>query len=412
MEKTEVLVVGAGQAGVAISEHLGNAGVPHLVLEKGRIAERWRSRRWDSLVANGPAWHDKFPNLDFSSDPDGFARKDEVADYMETYARQNNAPIRTGVEVTSLTRLDGRQGFHVETTQGPIEADYVVAATGPFQKPLIPPMVPKREVFQLHSADYHNSDDLPEGGVLVVGAGSSGVQIAAELAAAGRKVVLSVGPHGRPPRSYRGRDYCWWLGVLNKWDAESTPGVEHVTIAVSGADGGHTVDFRKLAADGIMLVGRTEGYENGHMSFAPDLAKNVAEGDKNYLAVLDEADAYVTRNGLDLPEEPEARQMLPDPDCLTHPIRDIDLDAEGITSILWATGYTWDFGWMKVGALDKKGNPSHLRGISDEPGVYFLGLPWQTRRASSFIYGVWHDARYITDHILKRRAYLAYPGTL
>lgn len=410
MERTEVLVVGAGQAGVAMSEHLGAAGVPHLVLEKGRIAERWRSRRWDSLVANGPAWHDRFPNLEFSCDPDGFAGKEEVAAYMETYARQNGSPIRTGVEVTALTRLEGRQGFHVDTTDGPVEADYVVAATGPFQKPLIPPLVPEGAIAQLHSADYHNPGDLPEGGVLVVGAGSSGVQIAAELAASGRKVVLSVGPHGRPPRAYRGRDYCWWLGVLNKWDAERTPGVEHVTIAVSGANGGHTVDFRQLAADGITLVGRTEGYADGRMTFAPDLAKNVAEGDRNYLAVLDEADAYVIRNGLDLPEDPKARQMLPDPDCLTHPILDMDLAAEGITSILWATGYTWDFGWMKVGALDADGNPSHLRGISDEPGVYFLGLPWQTRRASSFIYGVWHDARYITDHILKRRAYLAYPG--
>lgn len=411
VEKTEVLIVGGGQAGIAMSEHLSRAGVSHLVLERGRIAESWRTKRWDSLVANGPAWHDKFPGLDFSCDPDGFATKEEVAAYMETYAKQIDAPVRTGIDVTSVTRLEGRQGFRAETSAGPVEADYVVAATGPFHHPLMPDLVPESAgVTQIHSVDYRNPAQLPGGAVLVVGAGSSGVQIAAELREAGRDVYLSVGPHGRPPRSYRGRDYCWWLGVLNKWDAESTPGVEHVTISVSGARGGHTVDFRELAATGITLLGRTGVYEDGKLSFAPDLAKNIAEGDRNYLAVLDEADAYIDRNGLDLPEESEARQIGPDPDCVTHPILELDLADAGITTIVWATGFALDYDWLKVDALDDKGQPAHLRGISNEPGVYFLGLPWQTRRASSFIYGVWHDARYIADHILKRRAYLAYPG--
>lgn len=411
VERTEVLVVGGGQAGIAMSEHLGREGVAHIVLERGRIAERWRSGRWDSLVANGPAWHDRFPGMEFSCDPDGFATKEEVAAYMEAYAGMIDAPVRCGVEVTSLTRLDGRQGFLAETSDGPIEADYVVAATGPFQKPVFPDLVPETEgLTQLHSADYRNPDQLPQGAVLVVGAGSSGVQIAAELRKAGREVYLSVGPHGRPPRAYRGRDYCWWLGVLNKWDAESTPGLEHVTISVSGADGGHTVDFRALAATGITLLGRAEGYADGSLTFAPDLAENIAQGDANYLAVLDEADAYAARNGLDLPEEPEAREIAPDPDCVSDPILSLDLGKAGISTILWATGYEQDFSWLKVDALDGQGRPEHLRGISTEPGVYFLGLPWLTRRASSFIYGVWHDARYITDHILKRRAYLAYPA--
>ncbi|WP_158970641.1 flavin-containing monooxygenase [Chachezhania sediminis] len=410
-EKTEVLVVGGGQAGIAMSEHLGAEGVSHIVLERGRIAESWRTKRWDSLVANGPAWHDRFPGLEFAGDPDAFVGKEDVAAYMEAYAAQIDAPVRCGVEVASVTRLEGKQGFRAETSAGPIEADYVVAATGPFHTPLMPKLVPDTAgLTQMHSIDYRNPDALPDGAVLVVGAGSSGVQIAAELREAGRDVYLSVGPHGRPPRSYRGRDYCWWLGVLNKWDAEATPGVEHVTISVSGAKGGHTVDFRALAHAGITLVGRTESYADGHLTFAPDLARNIAEGDRNYLAVLDEADAFAADNGLDLPEEPEARQILPDPGCVTHPVLDLDLAKAGITTIIWATGFALDYGWLKVNALDADGKPSHLRGISDEPGVYFLGLPWQTRRASSFIYGVWHDARYITDHILKRRAYLAYPG--
>ena len=248
-ERTEVLVVGAGQAGIAMSAHLGAAGIPHLVLERARIAERWRSERWDALVANGPAWHDRFPGMEFSCPPEAFPGKDEVADYMAAFAGKIGAPVRCGVEVTSLTRLKDRPGFRAETSAGVVEADYVVAATGPFQKPVIPAIVPESAgIVQMHSTGYRNPDQLPEGAVLVVGAGSSGSQIADELNRAGRKVYLSVGPHERPPRAYRGRDFVWWLGVLNKWDMEAVPGADHVTIAVSGAYGGRTMDFRRLAA--------------------------------------------------------------------------------------------------------------------------------------------------------------------
>ena len=245
--------------------------------------------------------------------------------------------------------------------------------------------------------------------MLVVGAGSSGVQIADELQRSGRTVYLSVGPHDRPPRRYRGRDFVWWLGVLGKWDA-STPalGAEHVTIAVSGADGGHTVDFRALAEGGITLVGRSVAYEDGIMRFAPDLGKNIATGDANYLSLLDEADAYVARNGLDLPEEPEARILGPEPDCVTDSVLELDLAAAGITSIVWATGFGVDYSWLEVDAFDENGRPKHQRGVSAEPGIYFLGLPWQSRRGSSFIWGVWHDAKYLTDHIQIQRGYLAY----
>jgi putative flavoprotein involved in K+ transport len=244
--------------------------------------------------------------------------------------------------------------------------------------------------------------------VLVVGAGSSGVQIADELVRAGRRVYLSVGPHDRPPRSYRGRDFVWWLGVLNKWDAEATPGAEHTTIAVSGAYGGNTIDFRRLAAQGIALLGRTEGCENGVMRFAADLETNIKRGDANYLLVLDEADAFVERTGISLPEEPAARDFLPMPTWVTDPILDLDLKRAGVGSIVWATGYGADYSWLKVAAVDNDGRPRHQRGVSSEPGVYFLGLPWQTRRGSSFIWGVWYDAKYITDHIAKQRGYLAY----
>lgn len=411
VEKIHTLVVGGGQAGVAMSEHLGKAGVAHLVLEKGRIAERWRSGRWDSLVANGPAWHDRFPGLEFDDvGADAFVPKEKVADYFVAYADKIAAPIRCGVEVKSVERNAGRPGFRVETSQGTIEALNVVAATGPFQRPVIPPVVPADAgVMQIHSYDYRNPGQLPEGAVLVVGAGSSGTQIADELMRAGRKVYLSVGAHDRPPRAYRGRDFCWWLGVLGKWDAATPPqGAEHVTIAVSGAYGGKTVDFRRLAAEGMVLVGVTRSFKDGVMSFAPDLTDNIRQGDANYLSILAEADAYVARNGLDLPDEPEARVIGPDPVCMTDPILDLDLAKAGVNTIIWATGFALDYGWLKVDAFDEKGRPRHLRGVSTEPGIYFLGLPWQSRRGSSFIWGVWHDAKYLADQITTQRKYLDY----
>ena len=411
--KTEIdtLVIGAGQAGVAMSEHLSRLDVPHLVLEKNRIAEAWRSGRWDSLVANGPAWHDRFPGMAFPEcAPDSFVAKEKVADYFVAYAEKFHAPIRTGVEVLRVERHSGRAGFTVHTSDGVIEAQRIVAATGPFQKPVIPAIAPRSErLTQLHSADYRNPQQLPEGGVLVIGAGSSGVQIADELQRAGKRVYLSVGPHDRPPRAYRNRDFCWWLGVLGMWDAAaSQPGKEHVTIAVSGARGGHTVDFRALANQGVNLVGMTETFDGETVRFQPDLAHNIARGDASYLALLDAADAYIARNGLDLPEEPEARRFLPDPDCVAHPLSELNLASAGISSIIWATGYVADYSWLKVDAFDAKGKPQHHRGVSSEPGVYFLGLPWLSRRGSTFIWGVWHDAKYIADQIAIQRQYQHY----
>lgn len=408
LEEIDTLVIGAGQAGIAASEHLGRAGIPHVVLERARIAERWRSERWDSLVTNGPVWHDRFPGMEFAATaPDGFAPKEEVAEYLTSYARMIAAPIRTGVTVHRISRQPGRPDFLAETSAGDFHSRNVIVATGPFQKPVIPDLVPEGTgVFQMHSASYRNPAQLPPGAVIVIGAGSSGVQIAEELLAAGRRVFLSVGPHDRPPRGYRGRDFVWWLGVLGKWDAAApNPGTEHVTIAVSGAGGGHTIDFRQLAADGMTLLGRAEGFGEGVMRFAPDLATTIERGDASYLSLLDEADAHVARFGLDLPPEPEARQFRPNPDCMTQPILSLDVAREGIGTILWATGYVQDYSWISLDAFDGRGRPRHQRGASVEPGLYFLGLPWQSRRGSSFLWGVWHDARHIADLIAIQHAY-------
>ena len=402
IETVDTLVIGGGQAGLAMSAHLNTQGISHLVVERHRVAERWRSERWDSLVANGPAWHDRFPTLAFDDiDPNSFAHRDRIVSYFETFAQQNALPIRCGVEVTSLDTPPGGSGYRAETSHGPIAAKSVVVATGPFQRPLMPTLVPPQPaISQLHSSAYRNPDQLPQGAVLVVGAGSSGAQIADELLRAGRRVYLSVGPHDRPPIRYRGRDFCWWLGVLGLWDAKArAPGTEHVTIAVSGAHGGQTVDFRRFAHRGMTLLGRAESYRNGALHFAQDLGANLELGDANHASILDAADAYITQNGLDLPTESDARTVEATPDCVTNPVLDLNLAKAGVTAIIWATGYTLDYGWLKPAVFDEKGRPAHDRGVTAMPGLYFLGLPWLSRRASPFIWGVWRDAEYLAEHI-------------
>ena len=407
-EFIDTLVVGGGQAGLAVSQHLSDHKVPHLILERYRIAERWRSERWDSLVANGPAWHDKFPGMEFEGiDEDTFPTKENIADYLASFAEKISAPVRCGVEVTAVSRNMDGPGFCVKTSNGLLDARNVVAATGPFQRPVIPSIIPDDfDILQIHSNAYRNPGQLPEGSVLVVGSGSSGVQIADELLRAGKHVYLSVGPHNRPPRRYRGIDYVWWLGVLGKWDAQYVEkGKEHVTIAVTGSNGGHTVDFRELAKRGMMLLGMTSSFRDGVLTFASDLEKNIAMGDADYLSVLDEADDYVRRNGLKLPEDPEARKIRPNPACICDPILELDLATSDFAAVIWATGYAFDFRWLKVDTFDAEGQPRHERGISAEPGIYFLGLPWLSRRGSSFIWGVWHDAKFIADQIAIQRNY-------
>ncbi|MCF6367300.1 flavin-containing monooxygenase [Rhizobium halophilum] len=411
IEEIDTLVVGAGQSGIAMSEHLKECGVPHIVLERNRVAEQWRSGRWDSLVANGPAWHDRFPNLEFDDiSPDTFPPKERMARYFEDYAKMIDAPIRTGVEVKRVQRNEGRPGFLVTTSQGLIEAQRVVAATGPFQVPQYPKIVPAEAgVAQIHSSAYKNPAQLAEGAVLIVGGGASGSQIAEELQRAGRRVYLSIGEHYRPPRSYRQRDYVWWLGVLGKWDEiKTTAKKKHVAFAVSGYDGGKTIDFRRLAGMGVTVLGTTSSYDDGVIHVADDLAVNIAEGDRAYLDVLREADAYVERNGIELPPEPDAWDILPNPDCIADPILTLNLAEAGITSIVWATGFKFDFSWLDVDAFHEDGTPFHKRGISAERGIYFLGLPELTNRASSFIYGCWYDAKYIATHIVVQRNYVAY----
>jgi putative flavoprotein involved in K+ transport len=325
--------------------------------------------------------------------------------YFVAYAERIAAPVRCGVAVTTLHRHADGTRFRAESAQGPIDATNVIIATGPFQRGVIPAVVPHDAgLLQIHSNAYRNPTQLPDGAVLVIGGGSSGTQIADELARAGRRVYLSIGQHQRPPRTYRGRDFCWWLGALGLWDLPvPAPDTRHVTIAVSGAYGGQSIDFRRIASRGVTLLGRAGAYDGGTMTFAPDLARNLAQGDASYLSLLDAADAYVAREGLDLPEEPAARRPEPDPACVTNPILGLDLRAAGIGTIIWSIGYALDFGWLQCGALDEHGKPIHQRGVAAVPGLYFLGLSWLSRRASSFVFGVGHDAAHLADQIVFRR---------
>jgi putative flavoprotein involved in K+ transport len=404
VEQIETLVIGGGQAGLVMSHRLKQRGLAHLVLERHRIGERWRSERWDGLRFQFPNWSVRLPDFPFPhTDPEAFATSSEIVDFIAAYAAFNAAPIRCGVPVTALRCREGGSGFVAETPDSPIEAANVVVATGPYQRPVVPAVLHDDAIFQVHASRYRNPDQLPSGAVLVVGSGASGAQIAEELLHAGRRVYLSVGSHRRMPRRYRGRDLIWWLSAmgLDQTPAEQR-GPDRSLPLITGAFGGNTIDFRRFAAEGVTLLGRMETVRRGVIDFAPDLAERLAYGDASYAIFLDMVDAHIDRHGLNMPKDPAARAVLPDPLCLTQPLRRLDLHAEGIGAVIWATGYSLDFGWIDVPALDARGAPLHRRGITDVPGLYFLGLQWLSRLNSSVLSGIGDDAAVLADHIAAR----------
>lgn len=397
MEAVETLIIGGGQAGLTMSHALTRRGRAHLVLEQGRIAERWRSERWDGLHFQTPNALVRLPDFPrVADDPDGFATAADIAAYLESYAAFIEAPVRCGVTVTAL-----RAGFVAETSAGVIRAKNVVVATGPFQRPVVPPLLPATPgVLQLHARDYRSPGVLPEGGVLVIGAGASGSQIAEELLRAGRRVFFSIGKHKRAPRRYRGQDHVWWWieTGLDATPPERRP-ADRSPLVHTGAYGGHTMDFRDFARQGMMLLGRAESARDGVMSFAADLLKNLAHGDAAFLGFMDFVDNHIAKRGLSFPDDPEARVISPTPAWLSEPIRSLDLRAEGIGTVIWATGYALDFGWIDLPVLDGRGTPVHRMGVTDVPGLYFLGLPFLSKMSSSFLFGVGDDAERLAESI-------------
>ena len=405
VEQVQTLIIGGGQAGLVMSHRLTQRGLPHLVVERHRIAERWRSERWDGLRFQFPNWSVNLPAFSFPhTDPDGFAATGEIVDFIEAYAAFVAPPIRCGVAVTRLRRGDGASGFVAEISGGVIEADNIVVATGPYQRAVIPDLLRDHAIFQVHASRYQNPEQLPAGAVLVVGSGASGAQITEELCRAGRRVYLSVGAHTRLPRRYRGRDLIWWLEQMG---IDQTPvearGSSRLLPLITGAYGGHTIDFRRFAADGVTLLGRVAAARDGILDIAPDLSRSLAEGETTYFTFLDMVDAHVQQHGLKMPEDLAARAVLPDPPCVTEPLRRLDIGGDGIGAVIWATGYGLDFGWIDVPVLDARAEPRHRHGITEVPGLYFLGLQWLSKMKSSFLSGVGDDAAVLADHIAARR---------
>lgn len=403
-ESIETVIVGGGQAGLAMSYHLGQLNREHLVIERRRVAERWRSERWDSLCFQAPNWNLRLPGCPHRAEnPDAFASRDEVVRYIEDYSVAIRAPLHCGVAVTGVHQKAGSSRLVLESTAGRFEARNVVIATGPFQMPA-PPFIACPATLQLHSSQYRNPGQLSPGGVLVIGSGNSGCQIAEELCADQRDVYLSVSAHQRTPRRYRGKDCIWWNLALG--DADRTIGQRagaQPSRLMTGVGGGHDVDLRRLAADGVVLLGRVRGAEDGKIAFASDLAENLARGDDSLVVLERRCDEYALRSGLDLPP-PEAAGVLPDPDEVANPILALDFVAAGISTIIWANGFRYDLGWVDLpifgncaGAENQA--PHHTRGVTCVPGVYFLGLPWLHKWKSSFLFGVGEDAEYLADKI-------------
>ena len=409
IERIETVVTGGGQAGLTMSHCLTQRGMAHVVLERHRVGERWRSERWDSLRFQFPNWSRRLPDFPYiGEDPDSFAPRDDVVRFIESYADFIHAPVRTGVNVRALcrTRTSDRLLLHTDTTT--IEADNVVIATGPYQKPMIPPAADGIEgVFQISASAYRNPAQPPPGGVLVVGAGASGCQIAEDLMQAGRTVFLSVGPHRRVPRRYRGKDIIWWIAELGLDDRVADENASRqAPLLISGANGGHTIDLRAYAASGMTLLGRVVGARNGTVSFASDLAASLAGGDESYANFIRTADSHAAATGLALPSSCHRDDRLPEP---RSDIKMLDLRASGISTVIWATGYRYDFDWIDLDVFARTDatsarNPVHRRGVTQVPGAYFLGLPMLHKTKSSFLSGVGEDAAYLADHIAARHA--------
>lgn len=404
----EVAIVGGGQAGLAMSYHLKESGIPHVVLERGRIGEAWRSERWDSFCLVTPNFTLTLPGMAYDGDePEGFTPREGVIAYVERYQKQFALPVRTGVDVESVE--PARDGYLLRTNAGPIHARNVVVAAGAFPKPNVLPAsrgIPA-SVKQLHTVEYRNPAALPKGSVLVVGSGQSGSQVADELHRAGRRVFLSLGSCGRIARRYRGHDIVWWmmrLGVTEKLVGELPNETARFACKpiLTGRDGGREIDFRALAAGGLVPLGRLQGAENGVLSFAASANESLDKADEFGLKTLDEIDAFVARNGLRAPEDPATRaRFAPGGPRVPERAR-LDLAEEGISAVIWATGYRPEFPWVRAPVFDERGTPKHARGVTSSPGLYFLGLAFLHRGRSDTLFGVGDDAAFLAGHIAAR----------
>lgn len=404
MRRTEAIIIGGGQAGLAMSRCLAERSIDHVVLERGRVGQRWRTERWDSLRLLTPNWQTRLPGHRYlGPDPDGFMSMPEVVSLLERYSRSFSAPVEEETTVRSVKRV--LSWYRVVTDHSIWEAPNVVVATGHCDVPLVPEMASALpvDIFQTVPTRYKNPGSLPEGGVLVVGASASGIQLADELNRAGRDVLLSVARHTRMPRTYRGRDIMWWLDRMGALDEPVDASRPKPSLQLVGRPDKSSIDLGLLQDRGVGLVGRLESAAYGRMSFSDDLAATTAKADEKLLALRESIDDYIEREGL-------AREVAePSPFVPVRPLpapTSLDLKAAGIRSVLWATGFKREYPWLKVPVLDERGEIRHRGGVAETPGLYVLGLQFLRRRASSFIDGVGRDAVELSDHLeqhLRRR---------
>ncbi|WP_156756408.1 MSMEG_0569 family flavin-dependent oxidoreductase [Actinokineospora pegani] len=403
-----VVVIGGGQAGLSMSHCLVQRGVDHLVLEKGVLGNEWADRRWDSFCLVTPNWQCALPGFGYDGpDPHGFMLRDEIVGYLRRYADSFHPPLIEGVEVTRLGAERGGR-FVVRTGAGTLTADHVVVATGPYQVPLTPRVAERLpdDVVQVHSSGYRNPEQLPGGAVLVVGTGQSGCQIAEDLHLAGRRVHLATGSAPRVARRYRGRDVVDWLEDMGYYrkSIDEFDDADAVRLRanhyVTGRDGGRDIDLRAFATQGMVLHGRLTGVHGGAVEFGDDLRRNLDAADAVSESIKDSCDAWIAATGVDAPHEDRYTPVWePAHDGPTS----VDLAAEGITSVVWCTGFGRDNRWIDLPVFDGRGYPAHHRGATSFPGLHFLGLPWQWTWGSGRFCGVAGDAEHIAGLVSSSR---------
>ncbi|NLU99156.1 MSMEG_0569 family flavin-dependent oxidoreductase [Marinomonas sp. UCMA 3892] len=398
-----VLIVGGGQAGLSMSACLQEQDIDHLIFEKNTMMHSWKTQRWDSFTLVTPNWQCELPNHPYDGDdPKGFMKREEIIGYLDRFAAKVKPPILEGVSVEKISKLENGQ-FRVVTTKGEFTGDQVVIASGGYLKPIIPRMAERipESVLQIHSNQYKNSQQLPDGAVLVVGSGQSGAQIAEDLHIDGKKVFLATGNAPRVARQYRGKDVVEWLDDMGYYNisVDEHPlreGVrDNTNHYVTGRDGGREIDLRKFALEGMELFGLIENYQDGQLIFKPNLAANLDAADDTYKNINTRIDAYIEKNGIDAPVEPPYQPVWEPKEEREN----LDLAASGITSIIWCIGFTPDFSWLDLPVFNGMGAPVHRRGVTNEKGVYFIGLPWLFTWGSGRFSGVAADAAYLSKVI-------------
>jgi len=404
MRLTTAVIIGAGQSGLAMSWYLTRYGIDHVVLERGEVANSWRTERWDSLRLLTPNWQSRLPGHAYAGeDPDGFMTMPQTATYLDRYAQLSGAPVQTHTRVKRVSRTPN--GYEIATDRGPWRCRALVLASGAFGIPTVPALSAglPAGLIGLTPVQYKSPDHLPAGGVLVVGASASGVQIAREVQASGRRTVLAVGEHVRMPRTYRGRDIQYWMDATGAMDLRFDE-IEDIARArrlpspqLIGTFGRETIDLNSLSAMGVERVGRLVGLRSGKAQFSGSLANCCALADLKLNRLLTGIDEWIESRGLHEACDPPHR---PEPTALPlRPRLDMDLRAEGIETVIWATGYRPDYSWLDVPVFDQKGNLRHEGGVVAAPDMYVLGLPFMRRRKSSFIDGAGADAHDLSAHL-------------